>query len=352
VTRPGQVTPVVTRWSPHTVRCPVSGKESVVPDLNTQPGKRRAARTALSVAGLVLLLTGCSVTSHTTSADAGPPTSGGMPTAADVLPGLYVALGDSYTAGPGIPDQTGGTAGCEQSSSSYPRLVARSLRLELADMSCSSATIASLSAPQSTGDGTNPAQLSALSAATTLVTLGIGGNDVGWSAVITKCTELDLIPALMSGDTTSAPCQDYYNSGGTDVIQQKIHAVAGRLAAALTQIRDRAPRARIYVVGYPDLLPAAGGACAHTVGITDGDITFLNDEELQLNGMLRQTAAAVGDGYIDTYTPSEGHDACSAPASRWIEPLLPTAPAAPLHPNAVGEQGMADAVVQAIKGAA
>ena len=67
--------------------------------------------------------------------------------------------------------------------------------------------------------------------------------------------------------------------------------------------------------------------------------------------MLRQTAAAVGDGYIDTYTPSEGHDACSAPASRWIEPLLPTAPAAPLHPNAVGEQGMADAVVQAIKGA-
>ena len=131
-------------------------------------------------------------------------------------------------------------------------------------MSCSSATIASLSDPQSTGDGTNPAQLSALSAATTLVTLGIGGNDVGWSAIITRCTELDLIPALVSGDSTSnvAPCEDYYNSGGIDVIQQKIHAVAGRLAAALTQIRDRAPRARIYVVGYPDLLPAAGGACA------------------------------------------------------------------------------------------
>ena len=44
-----------------------------------------------------------------------------------------------------------------------------------------------------------------------------------------------------------------------------------------------------------------------------------------------------------------GHDACTPEASRWIEPLIPAAPAAPLHPNAVGEQGMADAIVQAIK---
>ena len=77
----------------------------------------------------------------------------------------------------------------------YPFLVARSLRLELTDMSCSSATIASLSAPESTGGGTNPAQLSVLSAGTTLVTLGIGGNDVGWGSVITRCTELDLVPS-------------------------------------------------------------------------------------------------------------------------------------------------------------
>jgi hypothetical protein len=57
----------------------------------------------------------------------------------------------------------------------------------------------------------------------------------------------------------------------------------------------------------------------------------------------------VGDGYADTYRPSEGHDACSAPPSRWIEPLIPDATAAPLHPNAVGEQGMANAIVAAVK---
>jgi hypothetical protein len=55
-------------------------------------------------------------------------------------------------------------------------------------------------------------------------------------------------------------------------------------------------------------------------------------------------------GVTDTYTPSSGHNACSAEASRWTEPLLPASPAAPLHPNAAGEQGMADAVTQAIAG--
>jgi len=65
--------------------------------------------------------------------------------------------------------------------------------------------------------------------------------------------------------------------------------------------------------------------------------------------MLQQDARAAGDGYVDTYAPSMGHSACSPEASRWIEPLIPASPAAPMHPNAVGEQGMADAIVQAIR---
>jgi lysophospholipase L1-like esterase len=308
----------------------------------------RTACSALSVAGIALTLTACSVARGATPTAVG--VGVGVTTLGHGPRGSYVALGDSYTAGPDLPDQTGAVAGCEQSDSSYPYLVARSLRLNLTDLSCSGATIASLSAPQLTGDGTNPAQLSALSAATTLVTFGIGGNDIGWSAIITRCTELDLIPALIPGGTAAglAPCQDYYTVGGTDQIRQKIRVVAGQLAEALARIGDHAPHARVYVVGYPDLLPAAGGTCAHTLGITQGDVTFLDDEEVQLNSALRQDAKAAGDGYVDTYAPSMGHDACQAPASRWIEPLLPASPAAPLHPNAVGEQGMANAVVDAI----
>ena len=305
---------------------------------------RRTAYTAFAAAGIALSTAACS------TASSAMPAAGVVTPAAAVPQGSYVALGDSYTAGPGIPDQTGATAGCDQSTSSYPHLVAQSLRLDLTDMSCSGATIADLSAAQLTGDGSNPAQLSPLSTATRLVTLGIGGNDIGWSAIITRCTELDLVPVLIPGRAAagSTPCQDYYTSGGADQIRQKTQAAAGQLADTLAQVRHRAPHARVYVVGYPDLLPAAGGTCGHTLDVTQGDAAFLNEEELQLNSALRQDAQAAGATYVDTYGPSVGHDACSDPASRWIEPLLPASPAAPLHPNAAGEQGMADAVSRAI----
>jgi lysophospholipase L1-like esterase len=300
----------------------------------------------LALAGIALLTAACSVT-----AAAVIPASGSTPKAAAWQHRSYVALGDSYAAGLGIPDSAGAIAGCGQSGSSYPYLVARSLRLELTDMSCSSATIGSLTAAQATDDGTAPAQLSALSSSTALVTLGIGGNDVGWGGVITRCTELDLIPALIPGRAGSGltPCRDYYTSGGTDVIEQKIQAVGGPLAEALARIRQRAPHARVYVVGYPDLLPASGAGCASALGLTVGDIAFLNTEELRLDGILQRVAQAADDGYIDTYTPSLGHSACAASASRWIEPLIPDAAAAPLHPNAVGEQGMADVIVKAVE---
>ena len=322
-----------------------------------------SASSVLAAVGIALLLAACSATPRSASAATGASAPGGKPaasrapeaarapTAAAALRGSYVALGDSYAAGLGIPHQTGAIAGCGQSSSSYPYLVARSLRLKLTDRSCSSATIASLSAPEPTGDGTNPAQVGALSSSTALVTLGIGGNDVGWVAIIGRCAEMDLVPALLPGRTASdlAPCRDYYTSGGTNQIQRRIEGVSGQLAGALAQIKQRAPRARVYVVGYPDLFPAAGGACSDSLDLTKGDVAFLNSEELRFNGMLRQVAGAAGVGYVDTYTPSVGHDACSAPAARWIEPLIPDAPAAPLHPNAVGEQGMADAIASAIK---
>jgi lysophospholipase L1-like esterase len=323
---------------------------------------RRTACTALSVAGIALALAACSTANGATpganivTSPVGAATSAvaGATPAAAVLQGSYVALGDSYTAGPHIPDQTGAAAGCDQSTSSYPYLVAQRLGLNLTDMSCSGATIADLSAAQTTSDGTNPAQLSQLSTATRLVTLGIGGNDIGWSAIITRCTELDLVPALIPGQAAadSTPCRDYYTSAGTNQIRQQIQGLAGQLADALTQVRHRAPHARVYVVGYPDLFPGAGDTCAHTLGITQGDVGFLNTEEMRLNSALRQDAEAAGDGYVDTYTPSADHDACSVPASRWIEPLLPASPAAPLHPNAVGERGMADAVMRAVTGTA
>lgn len=269
-------------------------------------------------------------------------------------PGPYVALGDSYTSGPKIPRQTGKPAGCDRSDHNYPALVARQLGIKAADfrdVSCSGATITNITSTQSTSNGTNPAQDSALSKQTRLVTLGFGGNDIGFSSTITKCVTAGVLyRATGSGRLfpDKAPCKKEYVDGDTDKVAQKIESTGRNLSQALAEIQRRAPKARIYVVGYPEMLPAEGKGCDGDIPIAPGDATYLYDKERQLNAMLREQAKAAGGTYVDTYAPSVGHDACSAENTRWIEPLRPSSPAAVVHPNARGQQGMADAVLSAL----
>ncbi|MGW3442627.1 SGNH/GDSL hydrolase family protein [Streptomyces sp. NPDC001076] len=269
--------------------------------------------------------------------------------------GPYAALGDSYTAGPRIPGQRGRPAGCERSDRNYPALVAAGLGLraaEFRDVSCSGAVMDDLSAPQSTGDGVNPAQLSAVTPATRLVTLGIGGNDIGFGSLITTCVKSGVVYRLeqriVGGAATDrAPCRSRYTADGTDEVGGRIRTAGARLSGVLDDIRRRAPAARVYVVGYPAILPADGTDCA-ALGLAPGDVSYLRAKERQLNAALRERAGAAGAGYVDTYTPSRGRDACADPAARWIEPLVPAAPAAPVHPNERGERGMAEAVLRAV----
>jgi lysophospholipase L1-like esterase len=276
-------------------------------------------------------------------------------TAEEISKGPYVALGDSYTSGPKIPPQTGTPAGCDRSGRNYPALVAKGLGLKTADfrdVSCSGATLSDLTASQSTGNGTNPAQLSALSADTRLVTLGIGGNDIGFSSMITKCVGTGTLFKLaerVTDITDKAPCKEKYTSGGTDKVAQKISSAGDRLTRALNEIQRRAPEARVYVVGYPSILPTKSTRCGRGLPIAPGDVTFLREKQQELNTMLSGRARAAGATYVDTFTPSAGHDACSPAATRWIEPLKPSSPAAMVHPNERGERGMATAVLSTVK---
>ena len=165
----------------------------------------------------------------------------------------YVSLGDSYTAGLLIPNATGNPIGCLRSTSNYPSLTAAAIgATSFTDISCSGATTADMTQSQPVLLGTNPPQLSALSSATTVVTLGIGGNDIGFSSIISTCTSDSWSNPLGS------PCKNHYTAGGTDQIAAAINATGPRLAAVLQAIHADAPNARIFVVGYPDLLPAAG----------------------------------------------------------------------------------------------
>jgi lysophospholipase L1-like esterase len=314
---------------------------------------RRTLSAAALALSLPLLLTAACSSPH----NAGDPTP--KPTPTPTPHGPYVALGDSYTSGPDIPNQTGSPSGCDRSSRDYPALVAQHFKFstsQVSDVSCSGATIADLTTPQATGNGTNPAQVSALRTNTALVTVGIGGNDLDFAGTLTRCVELDapatLVDLLRHATPSGTPCRDAYTAGGDDQIGQKIQASTESLAAALARIRQLAPHARVLIVGYPDLFPTTDAAkCASTLGITPGDVSYLDNEELKLNSMLKQQAAAAHDAYVDTYSPSVGHDACSAASTRWIEPLLTNTDAAPLHPNAVGEQGLATALEHALTSA-
>jgi lysophospholipase L1-like esterase len=257
--------------------------------------------------------------------------------------GRYVAMGDSYTAGPLVPIQTGKPVGCLRSTNNYPALVAKGLAVTTAqDVSCSGATTADLAGPQRTGLGTNAAQLDALGPDVSLVTLGIGGNDIGFVSIIADCaTRSPLRPG-------GAACRDHFTSTGADELAARVDATAPKIAAALAEITERAPQARVLLVGYPALLPDTGPGCFPVVPFSAGDVDYLRGVEKKLNAMLAEQAAAAGADYVDTYTPSIGHDMCAAHGTRWVEGLIPTSPAAPAHPNAAGMRGMADAVLGAL----
>ncbi|MFJ6695289.1 SGNH/GDSL hydrolase family protein [Streptomyces sp. NPDC091272] len=247
----------------------------------------------------------------------------------------YVALGDSYTSAPGVPVQV--DANCARSNSNYPSLTARTLGVaSFQDVSCGGATTAEMWRAQ----GTNAPQLDALTRRTTLVTLQIGGNDIGFGEIISTCARLG------ATDPTGAPCTAHYTSGGTDVLARRIAAAAPKVHKVIKAVHQRAPQAKVYVLGYPAITPDTGTGCWPSLPTAAGDVAYNRATAKRLNAMLRVVATLTRATYVDTYKPSIGHDACQPPANRWVEPLVPASPSAPFHPNATGEKAMADALLK------
>ncbi|WP_405889088.1 SGNH/GDSL hydrolase family protein [Streptomyces sp. NBC_01136] len=288
--------------------------------------RRRRATTLGATLGCGVLFLGAAAASP--AAASGPHSPRGA---------KYVALGDSYTSGPLIPRQV--DANCARSDQNYPSLVAAKWPTStFTDVSCSGATTEEMWKPQ----GTNGPQLDALGHSTDLVTVQIGGNDVGFGSIIGTCA------ALSSKDPSGDPCRQYYNASGVDRLTVNILETAPKLARVLRAVHDRAPHARVLVVGYPDLLPDDGSGCYPSVPFAAGDFAYLRDVGKRLNLMMRTVAWFNRAEYVDTYKPTIGHDMCKAPADRWIEPLQPASPAAPAHPNAKGEAAMAQAVLKGL----
>jgi lysophospholipase L1-like esterase len=264
--------------------------------------------------------------------------------AARPLSGPFVALGDSFAAGDLIPSSPSGTpAACLRSTHNYGADAAAALGLtRFIDAACTGATTADMTRPEKVLLGTNPPQFSFLAADDSVVTLTIGGDDIGFPSILETCATSSLT------DPFGNPCQRHYTAGGTDQLVAAINATAAKVAAVLQGIHARAPHARVLLVGYPDILPASGGGCWPLVPFAFGDVPYLRGIEIDVNQMLASVAAANGATFVDTYTPTIGHDACQAPAIKDVEGLVPTSLAYPFHPNRRGQQVMADQVLAAL----
>jgi lysophospholipase L1-like esterase len=226
-----------------------------------------------------------------------------------------VALGDSYAAGPLIPAPIP-PFGCLKSSSNYGRLAATQLGASpYRDATCSGAETDDMTAPQGVSPSPNPPQFDRLTATTTLVTITIGGNDIGFSGIAENC---------FSQDNTGTPCQDHYVTAGGDEISQRIQETAPKVATVLQGIHTRSPNARVLVVNYAGILPHTGDVgCWPVVPISDRDVSYVRAKQEELNQMLADQAAANGARVVDWYAASTGHDACQPPGIKWVEGAAP-----------------------------
>ncbi|MBV9208882.1 MAG: SGNH/GDSL hydrolase family protein [Actinobacteria bacterium] len=312
-------------------------------------GLRRLVQTAFIVATApALLLLPAAPAAQAVPAAKAVPAARAAPArsaaAAAAVSGLFVALGDSYAAGSLVPvSPAGAPAGCLRSSHDYGADAAASAGLRYVDATCTGASTRDMTRSEAVLAGVNPPQFAALAADDSVVTLTIGGDDVGFAGILKTCAALSLT------DLFGRPCQHHYTSGGADRLAAAVRATAPKVAATLRGIHARAPHARVLLVGYPDILPATGDGCWPEVPFAFGDLPYLRGVEIGLNRMLAGVAGAGGATFVDTYTATIGHDACQSPAVKDVEGLIPASLAYPFHPNQRGERVMAGRVLAALR---
>jgi hypothetical protein len=245
-------------------------------------------------------------------------------------------MGDSYTAAPGVlPVSPTAPAQCGQSAINYPHLVAAAFQFSLKDVSCGGAKTENFTNEQF--PGITPPQFSALTPTTKVVSVSMGGNDFNaFGTLVGVCSAIDSAWLKAHGNV-GAPCKETLES----FIQFALREDVAPSNAALEEIRALSPNAKVFVVGYPEITPL-NGFCPTALPWTTGDLNWFRSIEQQGNALKKAGARANHDIFVDTFTPSIGHNLCEPVGKRWIEPLINPLTGVPVHPNVLGQ--VADAV--------
>ncbi len=190
-----------------------------------------------------------------------------------------------------------------------------------------------------------PPQSEAVGPGTDMITVGVGGNTLGFAGILTKCMELS-----QGSGGVGAPCKDALAAS----IPARLNKVSKEYDRMLTVLHERAPKAKILTVGYPTIIPNDTSNCRYNDltqfgPITQGDLTWLRQDVLEpLNKTIeKSTGTQEAASFVDLYTSSQNHSVCDD--TKWVEGVVTTPDQLSfVHPNALGHRNAADHVEDAM----
>lgn len=245
----------------------------------------------------------------------------------------YVALGDSFAALGPTNAPTSGPEACLRSTRNYPSLLAGDIRPgEFIDATCGGARTVDMTAPQIPE---TPPQFDALTAETDLVTLSIGGNDIGFG---------DIVGCVMRTARVAdgAPCRERLDGVTSDALA----GLAGRLDDVYAGIRERSPDARIVTTAYLPLVPELD-SCDFVDRMSPGDVDWTRSITERINRVVVDAADRAGAAAVLPDDAASRH-ACAPVAGRYTDFTGIETASHPMHPTAAGHRAMAEAVADVL----
>ena len=247
---------------------------------------------------------------------------------------LIVALGDSFSSGEGAPeferDANGRVHRCHRSANAWPALLAQRKNADFVSFACSGARTADV---VSRGPQDLPSQIGRLAEldSVDLVTVTVGGNDLGFKRVLINC------------GAAIARCDRRYDDGPND-LSEAIGELEPRLRSVYRRVRDAAPSADLLVLGYPRLFPRrpTGTVC---LGYSVDEVLFLNARIAETSRAIRRAAGSVGARFGQVQNAFTGQEVDCRKHPRKLEVNRPSGrfPVSSwFHPNAAGYRELTD----------
>lgn len=291
----------------------------------------------------------------------------------------YLGLGDSYTSGQGAWNYLSGTDTatnhCHLSVYSYPlRLNGDLFSSSGHSVACSGARMHDIvnRSPRYTGqsedqrsvaerqaDGSEthilhdftPGYLAQQDFVTAyqpgVITVQIGGNDVGFKDILMRCMSplASIIPPVLNPNDCYASYEDRLE------VEQTINRHYQRWVNLYRQLQQTAPSSKIFAIGYPQIV--TNGSCGLNTPLSAGDIDFARGATQYLNSVIQKAARAAGAYYVDIADSLAGHELCSGnrgqPAMNGLtagNDTLGIVGQETLHPTAFGHDLMAQFILR------